>query len=76
MSVLPSSCDVVVVGAGSAGSLAALRLARAGCDVVLLDRARFPRRKVCGACVGPGALATLEAEGLGARVRALGGHSL
>lgn len=76
MSALPSSCDVVVVGAGSAGSLASLRLARAGYDVVLLDRARFPRRKVCGACIGPGALAILEAEGLGLPVRALGGHSL
>jgi len=76
VNALPSACDVAVVGAGPAGSLAGLRLARAGYAVVLLDRARFPRRKVCGACVGPGAIAALEAEGLGDRIRALDGHPL
>jgi geranylgeranyl reductase family protein len=40
--------DVIVVGAGPAGSTAAYRLASAGADVVLLDRARFPRDKPCG----------------------------
>lgn len=40
--------DVVVVGAGPAGSSVALRLARAGYDVALLERSRFPRMKVCG----------------------------
>ncbi len=40
--------DVIVVGAGPAGSTAAYRLARAGARVVLLDRARFPRDKPCG----------------------------
>jgi geranylgeranyl reductase family protein len=40
--------DVVVVGAGPAGSAAAYRLASAGADVLLLDRARFPRDKPCG----------------------------
>jgi len=40
--------DVAVVGAGPAGSTAALRLARAGASVLLLDRARFPRDKPCG----------------------------
>ncbi|MFN2470311.1 MAG: geranylgeranyl reductase family protein [Gaiellaceae bacterium] len=40
--------DVVVVGAGPAGSVAAYRLARAGARVALLDRARFPRDKPCG----------------------------
>ena len=41
-------CDVIVVGAGPAGSTAAYRLARAGASVLLLDRARFPRDKPCG----------------------------
>ncbi len=45
---LPSSCDVLVVGAGPAGSAAAATLARAGFDVVLVDQHRFPRDKVCG----------------------------
>jgi geranylgeranyl reductase family protein len=40
--------DVVVVGAGPAGSATALRLARAGAKVILVDRERFPRDKPCG----------------------------
>src|SRR5712691_8257131 len=40
--------DVLVVGAGPAGSAAAIRLARAGASVLLVDRARFPRDKPCG----------------------------
>jgi menaquinone-9 beta-reductase len=49
------SHDVVIVGAAPAGSLAALVLARAGHRVALLDRAAFPRVKVCGNCINPGA---------------------
>jgi geranylgeranyl reductase family protein len=45
---LPASCDVLVVGAGPAGSAAAMTLARGGCDVVLVDAQAFPRDKVCG----------------------------
>ena len=45
---LPASCDVLVVGAGPAGSAAAITLARAGHDVVLVDQHAFPRDKVCG----------------------------
>jgi flavin-dependent dehydrogenase len=40
--------DVVIAGAAPAGSIAALVLARAGYQVALLDRADFPRRKICG----------------------------
>jgi geranylgeranyl reductase family protein len=56
--------DVVVVGAGPAGAAAAITLARAGRDVVLLDRARFPRDKCCGDGLTAGALRRYEALGL------------
>ena len=42
------SCDVVIAGGGPAGATTALRLARAGFHVVVLDAARFPRFKPCG----------------------------
>ena len=42
------SCDVAVIGAGPAGTSAALRLARAGLKVALVDRRRPPRYKTCG----------------------------
>jgi menaquinone-9 beta-reductase len=56
--------DVIVVGAGPAGSIAALLLARARAAVLLLDRARFPRDKLCGDTVNPGAVTVLERHGL------------
>jgi len=55
---------VAVVGAGPAGSLAARALARRGLSVLLVERATFPRDKVCGGCLGPRGLAALVAEGL------------
>ena len=57
-------CDVVIAGGGPAGASAAARLASAGLRVMLLDRQRFPRDKVCGDFVGPAALIELEALGV------------
>lgn len=57
--------DAVVVGAGPAGSVAARELARRGRSVLLIDKATFPRPKVCGCCLNAVALAALEAVGLG-----------
>lgn len=45
---LPAHCDVLVIGAGPAGSAAAITLAWAGLDVVLVDQHVFPRDKICG----------------------------
>jgi geranylgeranyl reductase family protein len=60
-----SSADVVVVGAGPAGSAAAAWAARAGKDVLVIDSAGFPRDKPCGDGLTPRAVAELERLGLG-----------
>jgi flavin-dependent dehydrogenase len=64
--------DVVVVGAGPAGSVAALVLARAGARVTMIDRATFPRDKLCGDSVNPGALGVLERLGIASEVTRAG----
>ena len=56
--------DVAVVGGGPGGAAAAIALARQGRDVVLVDRATFPRDKICGDGLTAGALRLLEGLGL------------
>ena len=56
--------DVIVAGAGPAGSLAAITLARAGARVLMIDRDAFPRDKLGGDTLNPGAVAWLAARGL------------
>lgn len=60
--------DVVVVGGGPAGSVCAAKCARAGMRTVLVERAVFPREKVCGDCVNPGCWPVIEDLGLADRV--------
>lgn len=56
--------DVIVIGAGPAGSATAWHLARAGVSTLLLDKSDFPRDKVCGDCVSPRAQHYLARMGL------------
>lgn len=65
--------DVLIVGAGPAGAVAAIVLARAGARVRLIDRAAFPRDKLCGDTINPGTLGLLRRLGLadGVEARAL-----
>jgi flavin-dependent dehydrogenase len=63
--------DVIVVGGGPAGVAASLFLGRLGHDVLLLDRARFPRDKVCGESVSPEAWRLLEELSIAKSVRGL-----
>ena len=65
-------CDVLIVGAGPAGAVAATVLARAGARVRLLDRATFPRDKLCGDTLNPGCLALLRRLRLGGRLEGVG----
>lgn len=67
--------DAVVAGGGPAGSTCALLLARAGLSVTLVERATFPRRKICGEYLNSGALAALDRLGVLAEVRK-GGFAL
>ncbi len=57
--------DVVVLGGGPAGTIAARQLTLNGYHVLLVDKSEFPRFKVCGGCLGGAALDVLEKVGLG-----------
>lgn len=56
------SCDVLIVGGGPAGSTCAWGLRRAGLDVVVMDRATFPRDKLCAGWITPQVVAALELD--------------
>ena len=77
-----SDVDVLVVGAGPAGTIAARQLAAAGVRVRIVDRATFPRDKLCGDTLNPGCLAMLSrldstvAVRIRARARAISGMTV
>ena len=60
-----STWDAVVVGAGPAGAVSALLLARRGWRVVLLEKSAWPREKACGGCVNASAVRMLNEIGMG-----------
>lgn len=64
------SYDVSVVGAGPAGAATATFLAQKGFRVLLLDKARFPRDKICGEALSPAALPILERMGVRSQIEA------
>jgi menaquinone-9 beta-reductase len=55
-------CDVLIVGGGPAGSSCAWALRHSGLDGAILDKATFPRDKVCGGWITPGVLSALEIQ--------------
>ncbi|HET8633235.1 MAG TPA: FAD-dependent monooxygenase [Gemmatimonadales bacterium] len=59
-----ASADVLIIGAGPAGAASAILMARAGCRVVLADRAHFPRDKPCSEFISPEGVRVLERLGV------------
>ena len=70
------SADAVIVGAGPAGAATAILLAERGLSVVLLDRARFPRAKICGEYLSPEGSRILDRLGVLGMVEARGARPL
>lgn len=68
--------DAIIIGAGPAGSTAAVLLSRAGWSVALVEKQNFPRRKVCGECLAASNLPLLDALGIGAEFDASAGPEL
>jgi len=64
--------DAIIVGAGPAGSSCAALLSQAGMRVMLCDRAKFPRHKICGDCINPQAWPLFEFLGIGDKLRQTG----
>jgi 2-polyprenyl-6-methoxyphenol hydroxylase-like FAD-dependent oxidoreductase len=68
--------DAIIIGAGPAGSTAAILLAQAGWSVTLLEKEPFPRRKVCGECIAATNLPLLDALGIGEAFAQMAGPAL
>jgi flavin-dependent dehydrogenase len=72
----PPLLDVLIAGAGPAGSATALRLARAGLRVMAVDRAEFPRHKICSEYLSPEGIRHLAALGVLEAIERAGGHPI
>lgn len=72
----PFDADVLVIGAGPAGASIAIRLARAGWRVAVIEQSRYPRQKVCGECLGPASLHRLHELEIAHRLRELAGPEI
>ncbi|MES2354437.1 MAG: FAD-dependent oxidoreductase [Pseudomonadota bacterium] len=68
--------DAIIIGAGPAGASAAILLAQAGWSVAVVEKQRFPRRKVCGECIAASNLSLLDAMGVGETFAKLAGPPL
>ena len=68
-----STYDALIVGGGPAGASAAIHLARRGARVLLLERERFPRAKLCGEFISPECLTHFARLGVLGEMRAAGG---
>ncbi|TIO73582.1 MAG: FAD-dependent monooxygenase [Mesorhizobium sp.] len=72
----PSTHEAIVIGAGPAGTSAALALARRGWAVAIVEKSAFPRRKVCGEYISASNLALLDRLGIGDAWRAEAGPEI
>ena len=70
------SYDAIIIGAGPAGSSAAIALAKQGWSVAILEKAAFPRRKVCGEFLSGTSVALLDQLGVGDAYRAEAGPEI
>jgi 2-polyprenyl-6-methoxyphenol hydroxylase-like FAD-dependent oxidoreductase len=73
---METAFDAIVIGAGPAGSSAAIVLARAGWRVAIIEKQAFPRRKVCGECISASNLPFLASLGIGKRLSGMAGPPL
>ena len=73
---MSTTFDAIIIGAGPAGSTAAIRLASAGWSVAIAEKRQFPRRKVCGECMAASNLPLLDTLGIGEQFDALAGPDL
>ncbi|HEV7701214.1 MAG TPA: FAD-dependent oxidoreductase, partial [Pyrinomonadaceae bacterium] len=76
MNTTGQSYDVAIVGAGPAGSSAAIRLANAGRSVLLVEKEQFPREKLCGEFISPECLEHFSELGVLDAMQSAGGVEL